>query len=291
LESNHPSSRENSPNSANTSTPSRKKSFISLLKPFSKILCPKSNPTSASSSIGELDYEANNDIMSGKGGDELGSDAPSSASKSIFANLQLFGAGDSISEPSYDQRPSTISRVLSTTNPIFAWIKGGARPERADVVNPMLHLATFAMNAEEQEDFSRNESIDQSSIHNVLPTGQQEAQNFWHQVGVESSGNSSDSGEDDPQTKSSRIVFSESMENVSEKPSDVEQKRREVVFSDTKQLSAAEKLQIVFELPSVDKYYKEFACWLVRSVLLKGHLYVTERHSNSLHINVSSVLL
>ncbi|KAJ3103109.1 Sterol 3-beta-glucosyltransferase [Phlyctochytrium planicorne] len=43
-------------------------------------------------------------------------------------------------------------------------------------------------------------------------------------------------------------------------------------------LSVEEKIKIAFELPAVEEYRGEFACWLVRSVLLKGYMYLTEKH-------------
>ncbi|KAJ8325557.1 Sterol 3-beta-glucosyltransferase [Batrachochytrium dendrobatidis] len=43
-------------------------------------------------------------------------------------------------------------------------------------------------------------------------------------------------------------------------------------------LTVAEKIQTVFELPETEPYRGEFACWLVRSVLLKGYMYLTSKH-------------
>lgn len=45
-----------------------------------------------------------------------------------------------------------------------------------------------------------------------------------------------------------------------------------------KELTIDEKLQVVFELPEVEKFQQEFACWMIRSVLLKGYMYITENH-------------
>eukprot|EP00842_Homolaphlyctis_polyrhiza_P000415 jgi/Hompol1/1374/HPOL_003608-RA len=43
-------------------------------------------------------------------------------------------------------------------------------------------------------------------------------------------------------------------------------------------LSVAEKIQRAFELPQVETYRGEFPCWLVRSVLLRGWMYLTDKH-------------
>ncbi|KAJ3214901.1 Sterol 3-beta-glucosyltransferase [Clydaea vesicula] len=39
-----------------------------------------------------------------------------------------------------------------------------------------------------------------------------------------------------------------------------------------------EKIKFAFELPTIEEYQEEFACWLVRSVLLKGYIFLTEGH-------------
>jgi sterol 3beta-glucosyltransferase len=38
------------------------------------------------------------------------------------------------------------------------------------------------------------------------------------------------------------------------------------------------KLQLAFELPELEHLQGEFACWCIRSVLLKGYIYLTEGH-------------
>ncbi|KAL2920101.1 Sterol 3-beta-glucosyltransferase [Polyrhizophydium stewartii] len=44
------------------------------------------------------------------------------------------------------------------------------------------------------------------------------------------------------------------------------------------ELSIAEKIKIAFELPEVEEYRGEFACWLVRSVMLRGYMFLTDKH-------------
>lgn len=44
------------------------------------------------------------------------------------------------------------------------------------------------------------------------------------------------------------------------------------------ELSVEEKVQIIFELPERDTYVGEYACWLMRTVPLKGYMYVTQNH-------------
>jgi hypothetical protein len=129
------------------------------------------------------------------------------------------------------------------------------------------------MNEEENPSEAQN---CQCSIHNIMPTGLQHAPvDFWDGVvHEESSVESSDEQEDSARTGA--INFSGSNEFVGS--FDNLEVDSPLVFADTKELSAEEKLKIVFDLPEIEKYYKEFACWLVRSVLLKGYLYVTEKH-------------
>ena len=40
----------------------------------------------------------------------------------------------------------------------------------------------------------------------------------------------------------------------------------------------AEKLQEVFELKQVEEVVAEMPCWLLRSVLLQGYMYLTNTH-------------
>jgi hypothetical protein len=42
--------------------------------------------------------------------------------------------------------------------------------------------------------------------------------------------------------------------------------------------TVAEKLQYAFELPQVEEFKDEFACWLCRSVLLRGFIFLTDQH-------------
>lgn len=42
--------------------------------------------------------------------------------------------------------------------------------------------------------------------------------------------------------------------------------------------TVAEKLQYAFELPQLEEFKEEFACWLCRSVLLRGFLFLTDQH-------------
>jgi len=42
-------------------------------------------------------------------------------------------------------------------------------------------------------------------------------------------------------------------------------------------LSVAEKIRLAFDLPTVEAYEGEFQCWLVKSVLLKGCLFLTSQ--------------
>lgn len=138
-----------------------------------------------------------------------------------------------------DDRPSKLQRVLSaTTTPLFSWLKG-TRPDTTPL-NPMLHLATFAMQLQQADDDASVTSKPMSTIHNV---GGGE---FW-EADDESSVESFDSSDEVARKKESELTIEE-------------------------------KLQLVFELPELEAYQKELACWLVRSVLLKGYMYITTHH-------------
>lgn len=47
---------------------------------------------------------------------------------------------------------------------------------------------------------------------------------------------------------------------------------------DNPPLTTEQKLQIAFDLPSIEQYKGEFACWMIKSMLLKGYMYLTENH-------------
>lgn len=222
-------------------------------------------------------------ISSGGGGSASGTPL----SQQQHARTGYFG-GTATTLPSTDAGSKTaLNRVMSTTSPLFSWLRSGARPGETDIVNPMLHIATFAMNADEEgrnlhesnaqtplgEGGSHQHRPGASSIHNVMPSGtHQSSLNFWNNPS-ESADESSDEQDDSP--KKGKIDFSQSNENVTSLDMDSE---TPLIFGDTIELSVEEKLQMVFDLPEKEKYYKEFACWLVRSVLLKGYMYVTEKH-------------
>ncbi len=263
---------------------SQKKSLISnILSPFGKIA--KGNASTGEMNLtneGEVfkqDATADSDTKRADNQSIQNSGVTvSKASKfsSLFIPNNTSAPSGSLSAP-LESGPapapkSTLQRVLSTTIPLFSRIKTGTRPDQAGIMNPMLHIATFAMNEEENPSEVQN---CQCSIHNIMPTGLQHAPvDFWDgMVHEESSVESSDELEDSARTGA--INFSGSNEFVTFDNLEVESP---LVFADTKELSAEEKLKIVFDLPEIEKYYKEFACWLVRSVLLKGYLYVTEKH-------------
>ncbi|KAI8803606.1 hypothetical protein BJ742DRAFT_749002 [Cladochytrium replicatum] len=43
-------------------------------------------------------------------------------------------------------------------------------------------------------------------------------------------------------------------------------------------LSVDEKIQLAFELPEVEPYRGEYSCWLVKSLLIKGNMFLTDGH-------------
>ena len=212
---------------------------------------------------------------------EGGGGGPSS-SKSW--NFPRFSSNPNLPTSATEQPKSALQRV---TSPLFNWFsKSTARPEERDVVNPVLHLATIAMNAQEDEEYLSDQKAEKHcTIHNVLPSGNQMSnmQDFWNES--RESGDSDDSfdSQEEAELKAKgRIQFSESTENVNERflERQASEDTAKLVFGadDTREMSAEEKIQIVFGLSSREKYLKEYACWLVLSVLLKGYLYVTEKH-------------
>ena len=191
---------------------------------------------------------------------------------SIFTNLFIPNSSNSplITSPSADSASatkSTFQRVISSTSPLFSWLRTGTRPEETNIMNPILHIATFAMNEEE------NASGNKCSIHNIMLNDPQ--QGFWGGMAHDETSTESSDEQDGYHSKMAEN-FGSSTENVVS-PDTIEAVSS-LVFVDTQEHSAEEKLQTVFDLPEKEKYYKEFACWLVRSVLLKGHLYITEKH-------------
>jgi hypothetical protein len=165
---------------------------------------------------------------------------------------------------SASSKPSTLDRVLSSkTMPFLSWLKGSSQSEEVSVVvNPMLHFATFAMNQDSEME-GNNASI--SSIHHVLSGNSGNSRNlpseFWGGADDDSSVESFDSNIE---------IVEKDLERVSVPV--VEPPELETEFSIEK------KLQLVFDLPEEESYRTEFPCWLVRSVLLKGYIYVTEHH-------------
>ncbi|KAJ3372571.1 Sterol 3-beta-glucosyltransferase [Kappamyces sp. JEL0680] len=203
-------------------------------------------------------------------------DKPESPAKGLFAgfSLGLTPSTSALSESPASStggtpgKPSTLTRVLSsTTTPFLSWLKGSARSEDESVVNPMLHLATYAMNQEELN----NEST--STIHHVLPGGKGAIPtDFWD-------------GMDDDSSVESFDSVDERQHIATELAKPVERSDEESLVIQTTDpvdsgpaLSIEEKLQLVFDLPEKETYKTEFACWLVRSVLLKGYMYVTNHH-------------
>ena len=163
-------------------------------------------------------------------------------------------------------KSSTLGRVLSNaTNPLFTWLRTSSSPNETGstghVVNPMLHMATFAMHLHDEETPKKAGEAPIADGDRLLRA------DFWD--GDDESSVESYDDEYERTTKAKFVVSDDSSSDPSRiANTDVEKK----------ELTIDEKLQLVFELPEVEKYEKELACWLVRSVLLKGYMYITENH-------------
>ncbi|KAJ3417456.1 Sterol 3-beta-glucosyltransferase [Chytridiales sp. JEL 0842] len=48
--------------------------------------------------------------------------------------------------------------------------------------------------------------------------------------------------------------------------------------SEEESLTVSQKIQLAFELPPTEEYLGEFNCWLIRTLLLRGHMYLTTSH-------------
>jgi PH domain len=182
----------------------------------------------------------------------------SSPSKQL-SKLSTEGETPSVDISKETSRKATIVRVLSNaTTPLFSWLRAPSAQQdtggAGHVVNPMLHMATFAMHLQD-EDSPQNSSKAPIAVGTGLLST-----DFWDENDEDSSVESFD--EDANETKPKLTISADSS------PS------RE----SAEKLSIDKKLQLVFELPEVEKYLKELACWLVRSVLLKGYMYITEHH-------------
>ncbi|KAI8894409.1 hypothetical protein BC833DRAFT_605042 [Globomyces pollinis-pini] len=176
-------------------------------------------------------------------------------------------------EDSTKKKQSTLKRVISSTVPFLSWFKSN-QPQETDMVNPMLHLASLSLNmSETAEDGTEH----QSTIHRVIKDENRLAPGFW---GDADDDVSSVESFDSHIERSLTIDSNDSVGRLDRMESTVELREQQIMSSKSQspELSIEEKLQIVFELPTIEKYENEFACWFVRSVLLKGYMYITENH-------------
>ncbi|KAJ3273334.1 Sterol 3-beta-glucosyltransferase [Terramyces sp. JEL0728] len=176
-----------------------------------------------------------------------------------------------------EEKPSrlgSIGRALTTNIPFVSWFKTSNAIQ--DNINPILHLATVSMNMSELKD--NKESV--STVHQLLaPSGKGAYPGLWDDIDDTSSIESYDSNYE--RVASSENQSTDKLNDDATTP--VGQLKKEysvssIALKPEVELSIEEKLQIVFELPERETYVDEFACWMMRSVPLKGYMYVTQSH-------------
>ncbi|KNC98530.1 uncharacterized protein SPPG_06223 [Spizellomyces punctatus DAOM BR117] len=155
---------------------------------------------------------------------------------------------------------------------MFSWFGGrgpagaGSSSEAEAVNNPVLHLVTAALKVENDPDLtpasgdhmgSDHLADDRSSIHSLFLEATDALAEPENTPDTDGDIFSQSSGESDGEDSSPVLT---------------------PAGQSTANLTIAEKLQIAFELPETEPYRGEFACWLVRSVLLKGNIYMTDSH-------------
>ncbi|RKO88311.1 hypothetical protein BDK51DRAFT_49436 [Blyttiomyces helicus] len=161
---------------------------------------------------------------------------------------------------------------------MLAWFgRGAAAPEAQDpeaVHNPVFHLVTTALKIENAAGFATSEDADpnddRSSIHEVfVSTPHDPDRRRRRRNRPISPAAASSSAPDDPDGLSS-------VDSDDEDPAEWTLPREEL--AERGDLTVEEKIQVAFELPQAEEYLGEFACWLVRSVLLKGYIFITKGH-------------
>lgn len=83
--------------------------------------------------------------------------------------------------------------------------------------------------------------------------------------------------ENDLKQQKSLSINSDTSNDSTENASDCKEIKKEII-SRVRAGSIEDRVQKTFELPPEEKLIGEFACWLIRSVLLKGYAYVTEHN-------------
>ncbi|KAJ3323240.1 Sterol 3-beta-glucosyltransferase [Boothiomyces sp. JEL0866] len=169
-------------------------------------------------------------------------------------------------------RLSTLSRVLTTNIPFVSWFKtSNANQDNSNIVNPILHLATVSMNMSEMKD--NEESV--STIHQLLaPDGKGAYPGLWDDIDDTSSVESYDSNYErvlSPENHSDDKLNDQATTPVGHLKK--EYSISSIALKPEVELTIEEKLQIIFELPERETYVGEYACWLMRTVPLKGYMY------------------
>ncbi|KAG0054133.1 Sterol 3-beta-glucosyltransferase [Gryganskiella cystojenkinii] len=114
-------------------------------------------------------------------------------------------------------------------------------------------------------------------------------QESTHGLGIHSDGEEEDFSDDErghadhPRRPSHHSVHQQHQLSVPDSPmslpSDISKSASGISFGSSKdKKTVAEKLQAAFGYPEVEEFIGEYSCWLARSVLLPGYMYLTSNH-------------
>jgi hypothetical protein len=239
-----------------------------------------SSPTKSEKSTASRN---NTNLNPSESGELTAADYPVLSPTPDVGNLEISSATSTTSENvKIGKKKSTLKKALSTTIPIFSWLRSGQNNQ--STINPILHLATVALNADahdgNQVDLHPEST---STIHKVLSDAYPAtADTLWTLPDEESSIESFNSIDEqgfkhalgsDNTSEHAAVQKTEELTNESGNNS-----TEDLPAVAKAELTIEEKLQRVFDLPELDPYVTEFACWFVKSVLLKGYMYLTKNH-------------